>query len=127
MTNHQTFIVVIAGQEDEVLQKLQANFDVFGVANAPPRALGPEAIFASSWPSSLNVLKLPSLTARQQQILPLLLDGLSNKRIARILGLSHFTVRNHITCIYNILGVGGRRALAGMFSQVTPPDLKVAA
>jgi DNA-binding NarL/FixJ family response regulator len=127
MTNLHTYIVVIAGHEDEVLQKLKSNFDVVGVANAALDAHAPQAVLSSALPSSLEVLKLPILTSRQQQILPFLLDGLSNKRIARILGLSHFTVRNHITCIYTILGVGGRKALAERLSQVTRPDLKVAA
>lgn len=50
------------------------------------------------------------MTARQQQILELLLRNLSNKQIGRALNLSHFTVRNHISQILRLLGVSSRKA-----------------
>lgn len=51
------------------------------------------------------------LTHRQQEILNYLLIGLSNKEIGRKLGLSHFTVRNHVSNILRILGYPCRRAM----------------
>lgn len=51
------------------------------------------------------------LTHRQREILDYLLSGLSNKEIGRKLGLSHFTVRNHVSNILRILGYPCRRAM----------------
>lgn len=49
------------------------------------------------------------LTARQRDILALLVTGLSNKEIGRKLALSHFTIRNHISQIMRLLGVSNRQ------------------
>lgn len=54
---------------------------------------------------------LAPLTLRQQEILDFLLTGLSNKEIGRKLGLSHFTVRNHVSNILRILNFRGRREM----------------
>jgi DNA-binding NarL/FixJ family response regulator len=51
---------------------------------------------------------LTKLTARQRQVLALISRGLSNKRIARALGLSEFTVKAHVAAILRVLGVGNR-------------------
>ncbi len=51
------------------------------------------------------------LTLRQQEILDFLLNGLSNKEIGRKLGLSHFTVRNHVSNILRILNFPCRREM----------------
>ncbi|WP_246683528.1 LuxR C-terminal-related transcriptional regulator [Labrys sp. KNU-23] len=53
-----------------------------------------------------------ALTPRRRYILRLLDQGLSNKQIALSLGISPFTVRNHIVIIMGALGVTTRaRAL----------------
>lgn len=51
------------------------------------------------------------LTDRQREIMDYLLHGLSNKEIGRKLGLSHFTVRNHVSNILRILGYPCRRTM----------------
>ncbi|MBU0824910.1 MAG: LuxR C-terminal-related transcriptional regulator [Alphaproteobacteria bacterium] len=51
------------------------------------------------------------LTVRQREIMGYLLRGLSNKEIGRKLGLSHFTVRNHVSNILRILGYPCRRTM----------------
>ncbi len=51
------------------------------------------------------------LTDRQREILDYLLGGLSNKEIGRKLGLSHFTVRNHVSNILRVLGYPCRRTM----------------
>lgn len=53
---------------------------------------------------------LPRLTGRQRDILPLILQRLSNKQIGRTLGLSPFTVRNHVSLLLRLLGVPTRKA-----------------
>lgn len=54
-----------------------------------------------------------AMTHRQRQILQLLAAGLSNKDIGRRLGLSHFTVRNHVSQLLRLLGVASRKAAIG--------------
>lgn len=51
------------------------------------------------------------LTARERQIVPLLLGRLPRQEIATTLGLSPETVKTHIRNIYAKLGVASRRAL----------------
>lgn len=58
-----------------------------------------------------------ALSKRQRQILDLLDLGRSNKQIARTLGLSHFTVRNHISKMLPLFGVTRRGEL--MFAPRT--------
>ena len=48
------------------------------------------------------------LSKRETQVVKLLLEGMSNKQIAAILGISEGTVEFHLTGIYSKLGVGSR-------------------
>jgi len=50
------------------------------------------------------------LTQRQQEVLSLLADGLSNKLIAKKLGLTVGTVKSHMVQIFQVLGVRNRTA-----------------
>jgi DNA-binding NarL/FixJ family response regulator len=50
----------------------------------------------------------PLLTTREQQVLHLLADGLSNFELATVLRLSEHTVKNHLFRIYDKLGVSNR-------------------
>lgn len=52
--------------------------------------------------------RFDSLTPREQEIYSLLLDGLSNREIAKQLFLSEGTVRVYLTNIYSKLGVNSR-------------------
>ncbi|MFZ9183346.1 MAG: response regulator transcription factor [Hylemonella sp.] len=50
----------------------------------------------------------PKLTARQEDVLELLMHGYSNKVISRHLNLSEETTKNHITAILRAFGVSNR-------------------
>jgi len=52
-----------------------------------------------------------TLTAREREIAALVATGLSNKAIARTIGLSDGTVRIHLSNIYQKLGISNRTAL----------------
>lgn len=54
---------------------------------------------------------LELLTKRQQQILMLVADGLTNKEVATRLSLSEHTVRNYLFRIFDKLGVSSRMEL----------------
>lgn len=48
------------------------------------------------------------LTPRQEEVLQLLMDGLANKEISRILNLSAETTKNHVTAVLRHFGVKTR-------------------
>jgi DNA-binding NarL/FixJ family response regulator len=52
------------------------------------------------------------LTPREQRVLDLLAEGLANKQIARRLGISDKTVKNHVTAVLAKLGVADRTSAA---------------
>ncbi len=49
-----------------------------------------------------------SLTSKQTEVLSLVAEGLSNRLIARRMGISEKTVKSHLTTIYGLLGVTDR-------------------
>ncbi len=55
---------------------------------------------------------LPSLTARQTAVAVALADGLSNKDIARRLGISPTTVKDHVAAVLRRLGARNRTEAA---------------
>lgn len=79
--------------------------------------LAGEYVIDQDQPSSV-VSHLPaesqlSLTARQRAVLDLLEDGASNKIIARELGISHLTVRLHVSSLLRLMGVTRRQEVIG--------------
>ncbi|MCO6008602.1 LuxR C-terminal-related transcriptional regulator [Actinoallomurus purpureus] len=64
---------------------------------------------------ALAAMATPEVTARQRQIIHLVVAGSSNRDIAEQLGLSVRTVENHLLRAYERLGVGGRAELADLF------------
>jgi DNA-binding NarL/FixJ family response regulator len=52
------------------------------------------------------------LSAREVEVLALLVEGLSNREIADRLSVSHRTVMNHVSSILGKLGVTSRTAAA---------------
>jgi len=69
-------------------------------APAPSAATGAAAVPAD-WP------ELP-LTPRQKHVLHLLTQGMSNKLIAREMGVSVETVKDHVTAVLRALGANSR-------------------
>ena len=52
------------------------------------------------------------LTAREREVLGLVVDGLANKQIARRLGISEKTVKGHLTNLFQRIGVSDRTQAA---------------
>ncbi len=79
--------IVRALRTSGVLQTVSDKSDVFRCAPPTPLAAGP----------------LTMLTRRELEILRLLAEGLSNSAVAQRLGISLYTVRNHVQNILNKL------------------------
>lgn len=56
-------------------------------------------------------LRVDALSARETQVLALLCEGRANKDIARALGISYQTVKNHLTSLMAKTGTHGRTEL----------------
>ena len=70
-----------------------------------------------AWGDLVKTAEEYGLTPREEEMVRLLLDGLSNKEIAYKLGLSQHTVRNHIYNLYQKLGVQKRMDLVRVYKS----------
>ncbi len=70
-------------------------------------------------PPVLNGAGMSLLSPREQEVVLYLCDGLTNRDIARVLGLSEHTVKNHLLRIYAKLGVDKRVEV--IFSLLSHP------
>ena len=71
-----------------------------------------------AWAGPDQTLHLsPMLTPRQQDILDLIVQGKSNKEIARALAISPFTVRNHVSLLLRVLNVTSREEAASKATE----------
>lgn len=68
--------------------------------------------------------KWESLTEREQDVLKLLSDGLSNAAIAKIIGITPKTVAYHITNILEKLGVHSRQEATAWAHKNLPDNLE---
>ncbi|MDC8784306.1 response regulator [Roseateles koreensis] len=85
-----------------------AALDGAGPSAAPSFVRGcPEEFLAPSAQTRIDLASL-SLTRRQTDVLALLLQGKPNKLIARDLGLSVETIKDHVAAVLKALGVGTR-------------------
>lgn len=55
---------------------------------------------------------MTKLTKRQNQILELIMNGMSNARIAKELGIKEPTVKMHVSCLFKAKNVKTRLELA---------------
>jgi len=62
-----------------------------------------------------------NLTPRQQEIVNLILQGMSNKEIARALNIAHGTVKVHLYDIYQRFDVASRGKLVSKLLKLDAP------
>lgn len=63
---------------------------------------------------------IDALTPRQREVLELLVDGFSNKEIARKLRLGEGTVKIHMAALFRSLGVRNRQSAAAAGARLLP-------
>lgn len=69
-----------------------------------------EYLISNEDPADLNIL-----SARQREILELVVEGLSNAQVAQKLFLTESTVKQHLRATYKALGVRNRTEAANLF------------
>lgn len=65
-----------------------------------------------TFPAAENSEAASPLSAREMEVLKYVARGMSNKEIALVLGISHQTVKNHVTSILRKIGVEDRTQAA---------------
>jgi DNA-binding NarL/FixJ family response regulator len=102
-----------AGEREVMLNALRLMFA--GGVYIPPEILNPAASPSASGPPAARRPEGPvpspgdlGLTARQVDVLALMMLGKSNKAICRTLDLAEPTVKNHVTAILKALKVNNR-------------------
>ena len=73
----------------------------------PPEILAPEQLSRPSKANEASPMDF-GLTERQVEVLGLMMQGMSNKAICRLLHLSESTVKNHVAAIFKALKVANR-------------------
>ncbi len=63
--------------------------------------------------------RLALLTRRETELLALIANGLDNKSMASVLGISPFTVKRHIENVYKKLQAKNRIQLLMLFNEIS--------
>jgi two-component system, NarL family, response regulator YdfI len=79
-----------------------------GAATAGLIALHPDVFGAAARPTFGDSGDEGALTVREREILEMMAEGLSNRTIARRLGISMYTVKSHVASILGKLRAGSR-------------------
>ena len=125
-TGSQARVIVLTSFSDRerIVDALEAGAIGYLLKDAEPDDLlrGVRAAANGDWPldpraarvllAGAEAPKKATLSAREHEVLDLVAEGLSNKLIARRLGIAERTVKAHLTRIYEQLGVSDRTQAA---------------
>jgi DNA-binding NarL/FixJ family response regulator len=92
--------------EDELLAAVRAVGE--GLWVGAPSLVGDLIRMSGHWESSSDDSPIEPLTAREMEVIQLMAQGLANKQIALVLGISEHTVKFHLSSLYAKLGISSR-------------------
>jgi DNA-binding NarL/FixJ family response regulator len=110
-------IVVLTLSEDpeRIQAALAAGADAYVLKAAHPADLATavrqsftHSLYLAAPPAAATLHESSPLTVREIEILRLVAEGYSNRRLAELLSVSEPTVKFHLTNVYRKLGVGNR-------------------
>lgn len=102
-----------------LLPRLVSELRRYAQQTATPVATPPTA--AADPPPRVPPEKLASLTRRERDIVKLLAEGASNKKVGEELDISERTVKGHLSNIFSKLGVSDRLKLVLFLNDGEPP------
>jgi two-component system, NarL family, nitrate/nitrite response regulator NarL len=108
---YEGFIAMLTTFNEPVLvqQAAYSGADAYWSKEVPPEALAQRLHnLVSGQEPRLRAPEIPRFTAREQEVLAQIAQGLSTKEIARNLSISPETVKDHSVRIYEKLGVRNR-------------------
>jgi DNA-binding CsgD family transcriptional regulator len=109
-------LVLLAAGDEAAVRSALAAFDELGAATASSAArrrlheLGAQAVPRGPRPATRSAPA--GLTAREQEVLALISEGLADKEISRRLFISERTVHHHVSAVLAKIGVASRTAAA---------------
>ncbi len=110
-------VLTLDADSERVNAAFAAGADAFVLKQAHPDDLATavrqcfaHSVYLAAPPTAGEALpeQATSLTAREVEILRLVAEGYSNRRLAELLGVSEPTVKFHLTNVYRKLGVANR-------------------
>jgi len=91
-------------------------------ANSQQMGLVVEALATSHNPGPISAQSIERLSKREMEVVSCVAQGLTNREIAKSLGLSEHTVKNYLFRVYDKLGVSSRVELLFMTLSRTSPQ-----
>ena len=82
-----------------------------------PPAMAKQPTEQQQQPNPDRTRTLDRLSAREREVMLLIVEGLSNREIARQLNMSESTVKVHLRSIYRKLAINNRTTLAVLAAQ----------
>lgn len=107
-------IVLKSAEPDSLLASIH---EVIAGGRAAPAEFLQEALARETARRARADRLLESLTAREREVAALATQGLSNKEIARKLGISEGTVKLHLNSVFGKLGVNSRAGLTEVVKE----------
>ncbi len=112
------------GRREEALAELRVVHETVGALGAQPELDRTREMFrelGARPPSRVEAEGTAELTAREWDIAVRVADRLSNKGVAKDLGISPRTVTTHLSNIYRKLGIGSRGELVDLVREARLP------
>ncbi len=94
------------GEVQDALEAQEQMIEGLRTDTGDEQQTGPDPVDIPADPTSREPLS--SLTAREREILVLVSQGKSNRRVASSLGISEKTVRNHLSAVFSKVGASDR-------------------
>ncbi|MFE3554087.1 LuxR C-terminal-related transcriptional regulator [Streptomyces sp. NPDC059193] len=94
------------GEVQDALEAQEQMIEDLRTDTGDEQQTAPDPVDIPADPTSREPLS--SLTAREREILVLVSQGKSNRRVASSLGISEKTVRNHLSAVFSKVGASDR-------------------
>ncbi|MFD7916026.1 LuxR C-terminal-related transcriptional regulator [Streptomyces sp. NPDC059752] len=96
----------VLGEVQDALEAQEQMIEDLCTDTGDEQQAGPDPADIPADPTSREPVS--SLTAREREILVLVSQGKSNRRVASSLGISEKTVRNHLSAVFSKVGASDR-------------------